>query len=157
MIDFTKMNGVAVVADNKVSIGGLEYMLTDDECIKVRDIINGLISTRNQPKQSLAPATSTSTTTQTQQSKKSKKSDKFPNLGEPTCTLTYITAYSKLVRYWEVQRFVPDKVKYALKHAIAEAGGEWNKDKGAYEFKTVKACNDFLKAQKAREEANKKK
>ena len=36
-----------LVADNEVVIGGLKYMLTDDETIKLNDIIKGMIASRN--------------------------------------------------------------------------------------------------------------
>jgi hypothetical protein len=148
MINFTKMNGVAVVADNKVSIGGLEYMLTDDECIKLNDIIKGMISTRNTTN-SLAPAKSNTTTTTTT-TKSSKDSKDFPDLGTPTCTIGFVTAYAKLIRYWETG-FCPNKVKYGIKQSLKEAGAKWNSEQGAFEFPTVKAANDWLKAQKARQ------
>ena len=138
MINFTNSLNT-VTADNKVLIGGLTYMLTDDEAIKLNDIIKGMISTRN-----------TTNTKSKPEPKQSKSDSEFPSLGTPTCTIGRITAYKTLVRYWEVEKFCPDKVKYALKKSLAEAGATWSKQYGAYEFKTVKACNDWLKAQKAR-------
>lgn len=139
-----------VVADNKVLIGGLEYMLTDDEVIKLNDIIKGFISSRGTTNTKALSKTETKATKTTQQSK---SDSEFPALGTPTCTIGRITAYKTLVRYWEVEKFCPDKVKYALKKSLTEAGATWSKQYGAYEFKTVKACNEWLKAQKARLES----
>ena len=46
MIKFNNAN-VGVVADNRVVLCDIEYMLTDDEVLKVKSIIDGLISSRN--------------------------------------------------------------------------------------------------------------
>lgn len=137
-----------------ISIDGIDFgKLTESDTEKLISIIKGfqnqstgvsLNTTNTAPKQSVKQSP------EAKQHKALKESKDFPDLGEPTCVLGNITAYTKLVRYWE-KGFVPDKVKYGIKMALKTAGAEWNKDKGAFEFKTVKACNDFLKAQKARQ------
>ena len=37
-----------VVADNKVSFCGIEYFITDDEALKLKSILDGMVSTRGQ-------------------------------------------------------------------------------------------------------------
>ena len=39
-------NNTTVVADNKVTFCGLEYLITDTEAEQLRDILNGMVSTR---------------------------------------------------------------------------------------------------------------
>lgn len=37
-----------VVADNKVSFCGIEYLITDDEALKLKSILDGMVSSRSQ-------------------------------------------------------------------------------------------------------------
>ena len=45
MLKFNNVN-TSVVADNKVILCDLEYMLTDDEAMKIKSILDGLVSQR---------------------------------------------------------------------------------------------------------------
>lgn len=99
--------------------------------------------------------------------KSNSKKDDYVNvdLGEPTCIIGMVTAYKTLVRYWEKDitgQFIYDEKKresfnYALRSSLTTAGAIWNGDKKAYEFKTVKEANAWLKEQKAREDERAKK
>ena len=158
MIDFTKMNGT-IVADNKVSIGGLEFMLTDDECIKVRDIINGLISTRNTTN-SLAPATTTPTSTKSTKSTTTSTTT-LPEIGDVTYKFDYATVFKSKVRITnnvnEKNSFIPKPIFNGVSQSLRAAGAKWSKDTQSWEFQTIKACNDWCKAQKEYEKARKAK
>ena len=125
-----------------ITIDGVDFgKLTESDTEKLIGIIKGFQSGNKPVQQNLAP----------QQSTSNKKSDKdFPDLGEPSAVIGNVTVYDDVtVRYWE-KGFVPDKVKYGIKMSLRDAGAEWNKDKGAFTFKTKKACAEWCKAQKAR-------
>jgi len=78
------------------------------------------------------------------------KDAKFPALGEATVIGDNITVYDgQKVRYWELG-FLPSKVKYGIKCSLKDAGASWDKESGAFVFKTKKDCTAWCKAQKER-------
>ena len=86
-----------------------------------------------------------------------KTESEFPKLADKADeTVGVITRYGKFVRNWEVGMdgkvggYVMDKVKYATKKAITEAGASWDKDKKAYAFPKVSDAKAFMAAQKER-------
>lgn len=87
--------------------------------------------------------------TKVKDSKKPSNNKDFPELGKPDETVKAVNRYGKLIRYWE-NGFVVNKVKYGIKMALKEAGATWNKEQGAFEFKTLKDAKAFMQAQKAR-------
>ena len=107
------------------------------------------------------------TKSNTKSNSKPKTNDEYVNvdLGKPTCIIGMVTAYKTLVRYWEKDitgQFIYDEKKrekfnFALRSSLTDAGATWNSDKKAYEFKTVKEANVWLKEQKAREDERAKK
>ena len=64
----------------------------------------------------------------------------------------FVRAYDEVlaVRYWQKGGFTPDKIKYALKSSLKEAGAKWNEELDAFKFDTKKAYTAWCKAQKAR-------
>ena len=64
----------------------------------------------------------------------------------------FVRAYDEklAVRYWQKGGFTPDKIKYALKSSLKEAGAKWNEELDAFKFDTKKAYTAWCKAQKAR-------
>lgn len=94
---------------------------------------------------------STVSTVSTPNEKPSKGKDaKFPPLGEATVIGDNVTVYDGIkVRYWELG-FLPSKVKYGIKCSLKDAGASWDKESGAFVFKTKKDCTAWCKAQKER-------
>lgn len=64
----------------------------------------------------------------------------------------FVSTYSDInaVRYWEVAKFTPSKVKYGISKSLKEAGASWDSTLDAYTFPTKKAFNAWCKAQKNR-------
>lgn len=142
-------NSVAVVEKMySISIDGVSFgELSETDTEKLIGIIKGMQSGK-QLSTTTAPATPK---TEVVVKKSSSKVWKNPDLGTPTCTLKGVVAYKSLVRITAY-----GNARYAIKMAIKEKGGAWDEANEAYKFPTVKACNEFLKAQKAYEESNKK-
>lgn len=82
------------------------------------------------------------------------KTDEIPTLTDDKkyTVGAFVTVYPtlKLVRHFEAQ-FTPEKVRVALKMSLKSAGATWDKDSRAYKFATSKALNEWVKAQKARD------
>ena len=129
--------------------------LTEIEAQKVMSLINGIINQRTATTQGIQWADEPKQAEKDEKTQKAKKSD-FPAL-KLIDAIGFLSVYEDMyVRQWSETGFTPEKVKFGLKKAIQEAGGTWDPDKKAYKFATKKAYNDFIKAQKAREAANKK-
>ena len=64
----------------------------------------------------------------------------------------FVEVYPDLcaVRYWELAKFTPDKVKYGIKASLKEAGAKWDDNLKAFTFTTKKSFNAWVKAQKER-------
>ena len=135
-----------VVADNEVIINGHSFgMLTDTDTEKLIGIIKGMQS--GQP-----TGTKTYTASSTAKAEKPSKSD-FPTIdhGKALETVGFVSRYDgNVVTYWD-NGFVPNKVKYGIKMSLKDAGAEWSAEKGGFVFKTKKACDEYMKAQKARQ------
>ncbi len=94
-------------------------------------------------------------------SKPVKPSAKAPKSDFPTIDMKYIGFIGfnddmKVVRNWGSgnirSKEVTDKIRYATKKAITEAGAEWDDTVKAYRFKTAKAYKAFKQAQTKREQ-----
>ena len=94
-------------------------------------------------------------------SKPVKPSANAPKSDFPTIDMKYIgfigfNDEQKVVRNWGSgmvrSKEVLEKIKYATKKAITEAGGVWDDDVKAYRFKTAKAYKAFKADQTKREQ-----
>jgi hypothetical protein len=125
MINLTENN--KLVADNIVSLGGLEYRLTDDEVIKINDVIKGLISSRN-GKQSKTVAVSSG-----------KKSKSFS--GKAKDVVVEMTATKKEVK---LDSYVGKDVWEVLKRRFEAKGGVYSKENKTITFKSDKVAKEFI-------------
>lgn len=137
-----------VNADNKVVLNeALTYMLTDTEILKVRSIIEGMIANRGNdvctPTQVVAPA-------QTELTQVAPKT--YEDVTEDTqCKFIAVPKTPKAKTCVCVKAVTLEdgyigeaSVRKVLNSRIREAGGVWNKDVKAYEFKSAKAASDFI-------------
>lgn len=145
MRDYTKTNNTSVT-DNKVIIGGLTYMLTDDECDKVKSVLDGIISTRN--------STSTPTTSTTAAPKKAyAKPEGNTVYTDDFTTVTEVEGVYRLYISVPLKGDKGDKVRYAIKaNAKKEYGATYagNFDEGVnfWQFPNKTKAAAFIKARK---------
>lgn len=119
-----------LVADNEVVIGGLKYMLTDDETIKLNDIIKGMISTRDGSMQNTTIAPS-----------KASKGGKKPFKGGKAKDIEVnMKATKKVV---SIDGYVGKDVWEVLKRRYEVLGGKYNKNNKTIEFGTEKNAKEF--------------
>lgn len=113
--------------DNIVSLGGLEYKLSNDEVIRLNDIIKGMISSRN-GKQNKAVVTVGSS---------AKKSFS----GKAKDVEVAMSATKKVVK---LDSYVGKDVWEVLKRRFESVGGAYDKDTKTITFKTEKAAKEFI-------------
>ena len=125
MINLVENNTIAV--DNIVTLGGLEYKLTDEEVIRLNDIIKGMISSRD-GKQNKTVATTGSS---------AKKSFN----GKAKDVEVAMSATKKTVK---LDSYVGKDVWEVLKRRFESVGGAYDKDTKTITFKTEKAAKEFI-------------
>ena len=123
MINLT--NTTKIAYDNIVSLGGLTYEMSDDEVIKLNDIIKGMVSTRG-GKVSKAPVVASS-----------KKAFK----GTATDVEVAMSATKKVVK---LDGYVGKDVWQVLKRRFESVGGTYDKDSKSITFKTEKDAKNFI-------------
>ena len=123
MINLVENNKVAV--DNIVTLGGLEYKLTDEETIKLNDIIKGMIATRNGKgvKTVATPA------------------QKKGFNGKAKAVEISMTATKKTVK---LDSYVGKDVWEVLKRRFEAVGGTYNKENKSITFKSEKEAKEFV-------------
>lgn len=115
-----------LVADNIVSIGGLEYKLTDDETIRLNDIIKGMIDMRNGKQQK-------TTVTAAPKGKKSFN-------GKAKDVTVEMKADGKTV---VLQSYVGKDTWEVLKRRYELMGGKYDKDSKSIVFNSAKDAKTF--------------
>ena len=137
-----------VIADNKVSFCGLEYLLTDAEARKLDGIIRGIISARSgdTPKP-LVYDEDTATT------------DAVAIVGkvlwqEDFCTVTNADKQYRLYITCPVKGEKGKKIRYAIKASAKECGAKWAGNYDAHEifwaFPSKAKADEYIKARKAK-------
>lgn len=155
MLQFKKQIN-EVIADNRVVLCDLEYMLTDDEVIRVKSIIEGMISQRGDNE--IAKKAS--------QPEKVNTLHEVPEKSEPApipgkkmyqadfITVTEVDGKVRVYLHCPVKGEKGEKVRYALKKGFKDAGAKWSGDYKAGEFhwtfQTKKQAQDYIKAEKQR-------
>lgn len=125
MINLAEVSSIEY--DNIVSLGGLEYKLSNDEVIRLNDIIKGMISSRN-GKQNKTTATVGSS---------AKKGFK----GKATDVEVAMSATKKVVK---LDGYVGKDVWQVLKRRFESVGGTYDKDTKTITFKTEKDAKNFI-------------
>ena len=125
MINLVENN--KLVVDNIVTLGGLEYKLTDDEVIRLNDIIKGMISSRD-GKQSKTTATVGSV---------AKKSFN----GKAKDFEVAMSATKKVVK---LDSYVGKDVWEVLKGRFESVGAKYDKETKSITFKTEKDAKEFI-------------
>lgn len=123
MINLT--NTTKIAYDNIVSLGGLTYEMSDDEVIKLNDIIKGMVSTRG-GKVSKAPVVA---------------SPKKAFKGTAKDCEVDMSATKKVVK---LNSHVGKDVWAVLKRRFEAVGGSYNKDTKSITFKTEKDAKEFI-------------
>lgn len=148
MINLANTN-VTVSADNKVVFCGLEYNLTDNEAMKLKSVIEGMISTRN-TKES-APVSEEESTF------KPTKIEGKPLWQEDFCTITCaLNAEGKkeyrLYITCPVKGEKGEKIRYAIKKSAKDMGakfaGNYSEGKIYWAFKTRKEAEAYVNSRK---------
>lgn len=124
MINLAENN--KLVADNRVVIGGLEYMLTDDETIRLNDVIKGLISARNGGQQKTVAS-----------APKQKKAFS----GKAKDVELNMKANGKTVK---IDGYVGKDVWEVLKRRFELLGGKYEKDSKSIVFGAAKDAKEFI-------------
>lgn len=124
MINLAENN--KLVADNRVVIGGLEYMLTDDETIRLNDVIKGLISARNGGQQKTVASVA-----------KQKKAFS----GKAKDVELNMKANGKTVK---IDGYVGKDVWEVLKRRFELLGGKYEKDSKSIVFGAAKDAKTFV-------------
>lgn len=155
MMNFANTN-VTVSADNEISFCGISYMLTDDEVVQVKGIIEGMISTRSTGKSASKSLVFEEDTT---------KSKSTPIEGkklwqEDFCTITCALNADGKKEYrlyitCPVKGEKGEKIRYAIKKSAKECGAIFNPEEGAYNagriwwvFKTRKEAETYVATRK---------
>lgn len=112
---------------NIVTLGGLEYKLTDEEVIRLNDIIKGMISSRNGKQNKTVTTTGSSV----------KKSFN----GKAKDVEVAMSATKKTVK---LESYVGKDVWEVLKRRFESVGGAYDKDTKTITFKTEKAAKEFI-------------
>ena len=116
-----------LVAENIVTIGGLEYKLTDDETIRLNDVIKGMISARN-------GKGTTGTTTAAPKTKKQFN-------GKAKDVELAMKANGKAVT---IDGYVGTDVWEVLKRRFELLGGKYDKGSKTIVFGTAKDAKTFI-------------
>ncbi len=125
MINLVENNTIAV--DNIVTLGGLEYKLTDEEVIRLNDIIKGMISSRDGKQNKTVTTTGSS----------AKKSFN----GKAKDVEVAMSATKKTVK---LDSYVGKDVWEVLKRRFESVGGAYDKDSKTITFRTEKAAKEFI-------------
>lgn len=132
--------------------------VTEEEANKIMSLVNGIINQRTNTTQGIQwaePKAQAETPKAEKAQDKKAKAEKFPAL-KLVEKIGFLSVYEgMLVRQWSETGYTPEKVKFGLKKAIQEAGATWDDANKAYKFAKKADYNTFIKAQKAREHANK--
>lgn len=112
---------------NIVTLGGLEYKLTDEEVIRLNDIIKGMISSRDGKQNKTVTTTGSS----------AKKSFN----GKAKDVEVAMSATKKTVK---LDSYVGKDVWEVLKRRFESVGGAYDKDSKTITFRTEKAAKEFI-------------
>lgn len=115
-----------LVADNIVTLGGLEYKLTNDEVIRLNDIIKGMISTRN----------GKGTVGKTEAAPKGKK--QFNGKAKDVEVAMKVTGKTVVL-----EGYVGKDTWEVLKRRFEALGGKYDKAAKAINFGTAKDAKEF--------------
>lgn len=149
----------SIVADNRVSLCDIEYMLTDDEVLKVKSIIDGIIaqrSSRTKVKATLSP---------TEEDLKPVRKN-APMVGKKMWQEDFLTVTVTDDKQYRLYITCPlggekgEKVRYAIKASAkkdfgATFAGDFDKGDIFWAFPTKAKADAFIKARKAYDKASK--
>lgn len=125
MINLAEVSSIEY--DNIVSLGGLEYKLSNDEVIRLNDIIKGMISSRN--------GKQNKTTTVVGSSAKKSFNGKAKDVE------VAMSATKKVVK---LDSYVGKDVWEVLKRRFESVGAKYDKESKSITFKTEKDAKEFI-------------
>lgn len=150
MLDFTQNNSV-VTYDNTVVIGGLKYQLSDAETLKVKSILDGMVSSRN----TVSSPVSTTLHIEEPTTKKATFKDPVGNkvYQDDFTTVTEVDGTYRLYMSVPMKGEKGDKVRYAIKASAkndfdAKWGGDYDNNDIYWVFPNKTKAQSFIKARK---------
>lgn len=155
MLDFSKK--VIDKADNEVMFCGIHYTITDDEALKLKDILDAMVSSRSTGKTTSKPATVLHV--------EPEKTTQAPIPGkkmweEDFCTVTYVDGKYRLYIHCPVQgtkgQFIRDAIKKSAKDYTAKFSGDYSKKIFHWTFESNDGAKTFIDGRKEYAKKHKK-
>ena len=146
-----------VVADNRVVLCDLEYMLTDDEVLKLNDVIKGMLSQRSGIANKVAKNSALVFEEDTKSASKATPIEGKKLYSEDFLTVTQVDKEFRLYITCPVKGEKGEKIRYAIKQNAkkdfgAKFGGDYNSGKIYWVFADAKITKQYIATRKAKAE-----
>lgn len=162
MLNFAEVKKNEVVRDNKVDFCGISYMLSDDEILKLKSVIEGMLNTSS----SKVSTPSTTTEYHPVAEKKATQSTTVAYPGTPVWQENFVTVtlvkgigyrvYLHCPIAGDKGKYLRDKIKAEFKSYGAKFSGNFEKKEIHWTFQNAEDAKKYIQSRKDWAAENKK-